>query len=166
LITGTGKMKLLADSMLGRLAKWLRILGYDTAYLPDGDALAVMRQARAEDRIILTRDRELARRQGFRTLLITGKTLEEKLLQVWADVGPPSDVSASRCPVCNHPLFAAEPEIIAARLPLYVQKTHKRFAFCNACDRLFWQGTHWDRIRSLIAELHDEVGFDTIQSAD
>ena len=63
-------MKLLADAMLGRLAKWLRILGYDTAYLADTDDFAVMRLARAEDRLVLTRDHALAGRRGIRTVLI------------------------------------------------------------------------------------------------
>ena len=156
-------MKLLADTMLGRLARWLRIVGYDTAYIPDADDFTVMRLARAEGRLILTRDRTLAERRGLRTLLVDGESLEEKLLQVWAAVGPPPDVSASRCPVCNQHLFEASPDMVAARVPPYVQETHEHFAFCGACDRIYWQGTHWQRMRSLIAELHDEVGFDTIE---
>ena len=156
-------MKLLADTMLGRLARWLRIVGYDTVYIPDADDFALMRLARAEERLILTRDRALAERRGFRSLLVDGESLEEKLLQVWAAVGPPPHGSVSRCPLCNQHLFKAPPDMVAARVPPYVQKTHERFAFCGACDRIFWQGTHWQHIRSLIAELHDGGGFDTIE---
>lgn len=150
-------MKLLADTMLGRLAKWLRILGYDTAYLADADNFAVMRLARAEDRLILTRDRTLAGRRGVRTLLLESETLEEQLRQVRDDVGPPPDPPFSRCPACNQPLVQAPPELVAARVPPYVQRTHSRFARCVACDRLYWPGSHWQRMQALIAGLRDSI---------
>ena len=156
-------MKLLADAMLGRLARWLRIMGYDTAYIPDTDDFAVMGLARAEDRLILTRDRALAERRGFRTLLIESESLERQVLQVWAAAGPPPDVLVSRCSVCNYNLVEAEPEMVSARVPPYVQKTHEHFSLCGACGRIYWQGTHWQRMRALVAKLHDEAGFDTIE---
>jgi uncharacterized protein with PIN domain len=157
-------MKLLADAMLGRLAKWLRILGYDTAYLSDTDDFAVMRLARAEDRLILTRDRALAGRQGMRVLLVESEVLEDQLRQVWVAIGPPPSPPFSRCPTCNHPLVEAAPELVEARVPLYVQRTHTRFSWCVACDRLYWPGSHWQRMRALITGLRDESGSDTIGS--
>jgi uncharacterized protein with PIN domain len=148
-------MKLLADAMLGRLAKWLRILGYDTAYIVDTDDFAVMRLARGENRLVLTRDRDLAGRRGIRALLIDSDVLEEQLQQVWADVGSPPDPSVSRCPVCNEPLVEAEPEVIKARVPPYVQRTQRHFSVCVACHRIYWKGTHWQRMQTLIAGLRD-----------
>jgi uncharacterized protein with PIN domain len=158
-------MRLIADAMLGRLAKWLRILGYDTAYLADTDDFAVMRLARAEDRLILTRDRALAGRQGVRALLVESEILEEQLCQVWADVGPSPDPPFSRCPVCNQPLVEAAPELVAARVPPHVQRTHERFSLCIACDRLYWPGSHWRRMQARVTGLRDAAGFDTIESA-
>jgi uncharacterized protein with PIN domain len=146
-------MKLLADAMLGRLAKWLRILGYDTAYLADTDDFAVMRLARAEGRLVLTRDHALAGRRGVRALLVESEVLEEQLRQVRAVVGPPPGAPFSRCPVCNQPLVEAAPELVAARLPRYVQRAHTRFSLCVACDQLYWPGSHWQRMQALIAEL-------------
>lgn len=155
-------MKLLADAMLGRLAKWLRILGYDTAFLAGKDDFAVMRLARAEDRLILTRDRTLAGRRGVQTLLVEGELLEDQLRQVCATVGPPSDPSLSRCPVCNQTLAQAPPERVAQRVPPYVQRTHRHFSFCAACDRVYWRGTHWQRMQALIKELRNGQAFDKI----
>jgi uncharacterized protein with PIN domain len=156
-------MKLLADAMLGRLARWLRILGYDTAYLADTDDFAVLRLARAEERLILTRDHDLAERRGARTLLIASESLEDQLRQVWATVGPPFDAAAPRCPVCNQPLTEAAAEVVAKRLPAYVQRTHESFSQCNTCERIYWKGTHWQRMEGLIRELRDEAGSDTIE---
>jgi uncharacterized protein with PIN domain len=157
------EIKLLADAMLGRLAKWLRLLGYNTAYLADTDDFAVMRLARAEGRLILTRDRGLARRRGVRALLVESEKLEDQLRQVGVNVGPPSNPPFSRCPVCNQPLVEAAPELVADRVPPYVRRTHTSFSLCVACDRLYWPGTHWQQMRVLVEGLRDEEGFDTIE---
>lgn len=148
-------MKLLADAMLGRLAKWLRILGVDTAYLADTDDYAVMRLARAEDRLILTRDRDLAGRRGIRVLLINSEVLEEQVEQILTVVGFPERV-ISRCPVCNQSLVEAEPSAVVSRIPPYVRKTQRHFSLCVACDRVYWRGTHWERMQTVIAQLRSD----------
>lgn len=157
-------MKLLADAMLGRLARWLRILGYDTAHLADTDDFAVMRLARAEDRLLLTRDRALAARRGVQALLIGGDSLEDQLRQVRDTVGPPPRSSRSRCPVCNEPLIDAEPELVADRVPPYVRRKHSHFSLCVGCDRIYWQGSHWRRMQTLILGLRNDKGSDTIRA--
>jgi uncharacterized protein with PIN domain len=157
------EIKLLADAMLGRLAKYLRILGYDTVYMADTDDYAVMRVARAEDRLILTRDHGLARRRGVHALLIESEEIEEQLHQVHEALGPPPP--PARCPVCNTPLQDAPPEVVVRRVPPYVQRTQEDFSLCPSCRRIFWRGTHWQNMQVLIGELHDEPGSDTIQDA-
>jgi uncharacterized protein with PIN domain len=156
-------MKLLADATLGRLAKWLRILGYDTAYLADTDDFAVMRLARAEDRLVLTRDHALAGRRGIRTVLIESERLEDQLRQVWDVIGTPPGPAHARCPVCNQPLVEAPPELVADRVPPYIHRTHARFSLCVTCDRLYWPGSHWQRIQNLVTGLRDEAGSDTME---
>lgn len=146
-------VKLLADAMLGRLAKWLRVLGYDTAYLADTDDFAVMRLARAEGRLILTCDHALAGRPGVDALFIESSNLEEQLRQVRRQVGPPERAPFSRCPACNTALIEADLATIASRVPPYVQRTQNRFAFCSACDRVYWPGTHWERMQALVSEV-------------
>jgi uncharacterized protein with PIN domain len=162
-------MKLLADAMLGRLAKWLRVAGYDTAYLADTDDFAVMRLARAEDRLVLTRDTELAQRQGVRALFINSEVLEEQVRQVYSDLGPPPEGAAARCPVCNRVLIQADRDTVASRVPPYVLRTQEQFTLCTECDRVYWQGTHWEKMEPLIQDvtavkqtrkLRDAAGFD------
>ncbi|MGC8839517.1 MAG: Mut7-C RNAse domain-containing protein, partial [Anaerolineae bacterium] len=77
----------LLDGMLGRLARWLRILGYDAAFEPDLEDAQLVRRARAEGRILLTRDRDLARRRGVRVLLLEYECLEGQLQQLQRDLG-------------------------------------------------------------------------------
>src|SRR5688572_18107200 len=95
---------LLLDAMLGRLARWLRLMGYDAAYIPDTDDIEVVRQARAEGRVVLTRDKGLAQRSGITSILIASQRLDEQILEVRQVFGlPPAPVTA-RCGICNTPL--------------------------------------------------------------
>lgn len=138
--------RLLADAMLGRLARWLRLAGYDTAYLADTDDLAVMQLARAEDRLILTRDGGLASRKGVDALHIQSEHVEEQLTQVRDYVGLPDAEAGSRCSVCNIPLESLSREAAHDRVPPYVWRKHKQFMTCPSCRRVYWPGTHWENI--------------------
>jgi uncharacterized protein with PIN domain len=137
--------------MLGTLAKWLRILGYDTAYDPALDDYQLMRLARAEDRLLLTRDRELAKRRGVRALLIESEDLDGQIGQVLADLDLQPDQSFSRCPICNEPLLPLDREAARARVPAYVARTQQTFKICPACQRVYWRGTHWQRMEERLA---------------
>ena len=144
-------MKLLLDGMLGRLAKWLRILGYDTAYFPDLDDHQLVRLARAEGRILVTGDRELARRRGLTCLLIVSDDLEEQIQQVISALQLETGLAFSRCPVCNTPLQDVEKPAVKDRVPPYVFQTQEHFSLCPECDRIYWRGTHWANIRSQVS---------------
>lgn len=146
-------MKFLADNMLGSLAKWLRILGYDVAYLPDADDNELVRVARAEGRVLLTRDTALARRRGLKSLLVESGGLEKQVRQVLHQLGLPAGQPFSRCPLCNTPLQEVDRETVKERVPPYVFQTQEAFSLCPRCDKVYWQGTHWDRMRERIASL-------------
>jgi hypothetical protein len=135
-------LRLLADCMLGRLAKWLRLLGYDTAYENDAADHALARRARAEGRVLLTRDHALAKRRGLRTLLIESQVLEEQVQEVQEALGPPPDLSLSRCSVCNVALEEVSPAEVADRVPPYVLKNQSEFRYCPGCGRVYWPGSH------------------------
>jgi len=135
-------LRLLADGMLGKLAKWLRLLGYDTAYDNAASDPELARRARAEGRVLLTRDRELAARRGLHTLLIQSETLDEQIQEVRNALGPPPHPRFSRCVVCNAALEAASPAEIADRVPPYVLKTQTEFHRCPGCKRVYWPGSH------------------------
>ncbi|MBN1177741.1 MAG: Mut7-C RNAse domain-containing protein [Anaerolineae bacterium] len=149
--------RLLLDGMLGRLAKWLRLLGYDAAYDNAATDLELAHRARSEHLVLLTRDHELAARRGLHTLLIASDDLEEQLAQVQTQLGPPADPALSRCPVCNVPLCPAPPDAVADRVPPYVLRTHPTFDVCPRCNRVYWEGTHVEHMRDRI-DMEDKDG--------
>jgi uncharacterized protein with PIN domain len=141
---------LLLDAMLGRLARWLRLMGYDAAYLADTDDIEVVRLARAEARLILTRDRGLAARRGVQAMLIDSQAIDEQIRQVLERLGPPPEPNAPRCAVCNRQLEVISKEAAESRVPPYVWRSHTSFRSCPGCHRVYWNGTHWTAIRDRV----------------
>jgi hypothetical protein len=142
--------------MLGRLAKWLRILGYDTAYDASADDHALVRQARAEGRIQLTRDTALARRRGVQALLIHSQDVEDQVRQVLEELNLTPVNAFSRCPVCNIPLEHLEPSDAKDRVPPYVYATQDQFRSCSECGRVYWRGTHWAQMQAQLNNLSND----------
>lgn len=141
-------LRLLADGMLGRLAKWLRMLGYDTAYDNAATDPELARRARAEGRVLLTRDQALAARRGLRTLLIRSQVLEEQVHEVRQGLGPPPHAALSRCAVCNSILEPISHDQAAQLVPPYVLRTRTEFRRCPGCGRVYWPGSHLQAIRA------------------
>ncbi len=148
----SGTVRLVADAMLGRLARWLRLVGYDTLYDPRYGDDELVRLARAEGRILLTRDRALARRRGVRTLFIASQCLQEQLSQVVRDLGLEGERAFSRCSVCNQRLESVPKSWAWGHVPPYTFATQREFRLCPACNRFYWRGTHWDRIRQVLGQ--------------
>lgn len=146
-------MKLLTDSMLGSLGRWLRLLGYDTAMAGSEPDWQIVRLARAEGRTILTRDRELARRQGVATLLLLDDDLDTQLRQVLHGLDLPRPRPGTRCLHCNAILLPATHNDVADDVPPYVLQTQPAFRRCPDCRRVYWRGTHWRMIEDRIAAL-------------
>ncbi len=132
--------------MLGRLARWLRLLGYDTEYDNAADDHELARRARAEGRVLLTRDHELAARAGLRTLLIESETLNEQVVEVRSTLGPPPEPALSRCSACNVALQEVSPAFVSGRLPAYILRSQSEFRRCPGCERVYWPGSHIDGI--------------------
>lgn len=139
--------------MLGRLAKWLRLLGYDTAYQNDATDYELARRARAEGRLLLTCDRELSARRGLRTLLIRSQQLEDQLHEVREALGPPPELSLSRCSVCNVVLEEIPAQGVADRVPRYVLETNAQFRHCPSCGRIYWSGSHVEAMEEWLEDL-------------
>ena len=138
-------MKLLCDHMLGTLAKWLRFMGYDTAYpgpLGDTELLAL---AEREDRVLLTRDKELAGRSA-RALRVWSDELEEQVREVASALQLKLVDPLSRCSLCNTLLVPARPEEVKDLVPEGVQSRHAAFWQCPSCHKAYWQGSHWDKM--------------------
>ena len=151
-------LRLLADGMLGTLAKWLRLLGYDTAYDNAAADPELARRARAEGRVLLTRDRELAARRGLHTLLIRSQVLAEQVREVRDGLGPPSHPPLSRCAVCNALLEPVSPAAISDRVPPYVLQTQTQFRRCPGCGRIYWPGTHLHKMRDQMTKFTRDNG--------
>jgi uncharacterized protein with PIN domain len=139
--------RFLVDGMLGRLAKWLRLLGYDTVYDNSASDPELARRSRAEGRVLLTRDRELSARRGLRTLLIQSEILEEQVQEVQDAFALSSPAPLSRCAVCNTELEIASPTDVIPHVPPYVLKTQSEFRRCPGCGRTYWPGTHLQEMR-------------------
>ncbi len=132
-----------ADRMLGRLARWLRILGHDVAYGSHLGGRTLVRCARQEGRVILTRDTRLRRdRQLPPHVFVTSDHFREQLRQVAAAVPLGGAPLLRRCLDCNRPLDEVPRERVAGRVPPFVQQRNERFLGCGGCGRLYWPATH------------------------
>ncbi len=138
-------MKLLCDHMLGSLARWLRFMGYDTAYPAPGPDQALIERARAEDRVLLTRDKELARRVTG-AVLVRSDDLETQIREVAAVLPLRLIEPLSRCSICNEPLVPVTADAIRTRVPEGVRARHQEFWQCPTCRRVYWQGSHWNKM--------------------
>ena len=147
--------RFLADRMVGKLAKWLRIIGYDTIYLPQLSPEGVKREARRQGRILLTRSRRFLNQKGVPPFVfIQSDRFRDQLKQVCTDLQ--LDVSThllTRCSVCNQELAAVEREHVQHRLPEYVWQTHSTFLRCEKCCRVYWGATHRERVLEELREL-------------
>ncbi len=149
----TPHVKFIADVMVGKLARWLRTLGFDTSYSNRYVDDEIVRIAEGEDRVILTRDTGLAaRRNRARCILIESGAYAEQLRQVLRvlAIDPKLLEAFSRCIECNVPLSDVEKESVAGDVPPYVYRTQERFARCSSCGRVYWRGTH---VEAMIARL-------------
>ena len=126
-------------------------MGYDTAYPDPGPDRALVQRVRLEDRILLTRDKELAGRVSG-SIQIRSDDLEEQIREV-ATVLPLYLVDPlSRCSLCNEILVLAPLEEVKDLVPEGVRSRHQSFWRCPSCRRVYWQGSHWDK---MVARLND-----------
>ena len=146
--------RFLLDAMLGRLAAWLRLLGYDAAYSCEDDPILVER-CRAEGRILLTRDtRLLALRSLPPHLGIEGDRVQEQLCQVVrAFALTPRAVSERRCSRCNVPVESRSRAEVAGLVPDFVWGRQETFWACPACRRIYWAGSHCRRMDETLRDL-------------
>ena len=141
----------IADCHLGKLAKYLRLMGFDTLFFPqiDDDDLVLM--AKKEDRVIITRDRELSQRKNASVFYLKPIDLKEQLLTM-VEAFDLHDYKApfSRCIVCNTLLEEVDKERIIDRLPEKVKHFFTYFEHCRTCDRIYWHGDHYRHMKQLL----------------
>lgn len=147
--------RFVVDAMLGRLAHWLRAMGYDTAYLGPADDQRLLAMARAEGRILVTRDGKLAALAGFRGCLIRTDEIDAQLAEAVRTLGlsPPDTAWLSRCLECNTPLEPRDRQTVRGLVPERIFAIHAEFRGCPGCGRLYWAGSHADRMVARLTEL-------------
>jgi hypothetical protein len=157
---GAQRPRFLCDAMLGSLARWLRLFGFDTVYPEPGPPDEVLAQrACTEGRWLLTRDRGLAS-VGPKTMLVRSSVLEDQICEVLSRLGvvPESNLERARCAECNGQLRDASKEEIEGLAPPYVMATAPRFKRCASCGRVYWPGTHGEGILERMEGVVERLG--------
>ena len=152
-------MTFIVDTTLGKLAKWLRILGYDVIYWRADDPEGILRRAREEGRTLVTKDTTLFKAKGsLEALLIREDNPFRQLKEV---VGHfhlivNKGMLFSRCLSCNAPLKAIDPEEAKGGVPDHIYHTHQEFSRCPICRKVYWAGTHYGQMTRVVERLQKE----------
>ena len=143
-------MKFLCDQMLGTLANWLRLIGFDTFYanskIDDNELLDI---AKRENRVIITRDKELiirAKKKKIQICTPRSTDLDEQLSYVLEKVDVDEKSFFSRCSLCNSVLKEIKKEDAKKFVPVKAFEINDRFWFCPKCEKAYWKGSHYDKI--------------------
>lgn len=144
--------------MLGRLARWLRLLGFDVLYYPSIEDRLLIRIAKEEERTLLTRDTRLIKRRDLQRKTVRYLLLSEndpfKQLKIVLSEFHLKDFSImSRCGVCNTLLIGISKEALKEVIPEYVYKTSGIFKHCSGCGKNYWDGTHPEKFRKKLSEV-------------
>jgi uncharacterized protein len=147
--------RFVADAHLGGLAHLLRMTGFDTLYDNHFRDDEIERIAAEQGRIVLTRDRELLKRRGVtHGCYVRALRSQAQLREVFDRLHLGGAARPfTRCLSCNAPLRAVDKAQVEPRLPPRVREQRERFAVCDGCARVFWEGTHWQRMRELVDTL-------------
>ena len=143
------EIKFIVDNNVGKLAKWLRIMGYDALLVSEEDDSRMVKIALAENRVILTKDSQVMRRRlvtsgRLKAVLIKDDDIRAQLKQVVAALNLDYHFRPfSICLECNRKLIEKNKEALQDLVPPYVFKTQEQYMECPSCHRLYWRGTHW-----------------------
>jgi uncharacterized protein with PIN domain len=141
-------MKFITDRSLGTLAKWLRILGYDTLLYEGNADRSLLTAARGEERVVLTRKKDMAQKQfSGKKMILMSDRVENQLKEVidTFSLRPEQRHLFSRCLQCNERLIGIGKDDVKGRVPPYTFENQDAFMICPMCRRIFWPGTHKER---------------------
>lgn len=148
--------RFIADTMLGKLVKWLRLLGCDVEYFPQIPDAELVERADRSGRVILTRDTLLIRRRKAigNHFFVRGDSYKDQLRQVVSAFAiDPASPLLTRCLRCNEPLDEIEKSAVELRVPPYVYMTQEAFVTCPSCRRIYWRGTHREAVEKQLKEI-------------
>jgi uncharacterized protein with PIN domain len=158
-----GRLKFLTDGMLGKLTRWLRMLGQDVEYSRSDDDKKLIEVAKKENRIILTRDLKLYQQaitQGIEAALVEAPTEPEKLADLAKrfNFNLEIDITVSRCPKCNTQIRSVPKDMVIDRVPKTTLTYYNEFWECPRCGQVYWRGAHWKRIEKTLKEAREALG--------
>jgi len=159
----THKPIFIVDAMLGNLAKKLRIIGYDSKYFSSIEDEKLILIAKNEKRIILTKDEQLsknAEKQNIGFVLIRGNDELEQIAQINGKIKLERfvmDTNNSRCIACNGNLQQVEKYRIIGKIPEGVLEREKSFWMCDSCKKVYWEGTHFEKLQEFVTKLNDRL---------
>lgn len=153
-------MKFVADGMLGKLARWLRMLGHDVKYSNKSDDAELEVVAKEEHRVLLTRDLELYRHatsKGIDAFYVEGETEAQRIAELARRFNIPLaiDLQKSRCPKCNSEIQSIPKEKVADSIEPNTFNHYDAFWKCPQCGQIYWQGAHWVKIRAVLEEAEE-----------
>jgi uncharacterized protein with PIN domain len=153
----------IVDAMLGNLAKKLRVLGYDSTYFSSIEDEKLVTMAKNEKRIILTKDELLcktAQNLDIKAILIRGNDELEQIMQIHQSIKFEKfvmDTNNSRCIACNGKLQPIEKYRIIGKIPEGVLEREEKFWECNVCKKIYWQGTHFEKLQEFVNKLNNRL---------
>ena len=155
-------MKFLADGMLGKLTRWLRMIGCDVKYFNDLDDEELINISIKENRVLLTRDIELFRRavsKGADAFFVKGRNEIEKLAEISEhfNVKLEINVENSRCPKCNARIRPVSKSNVEGKVPPATFRIYNEFWECPCCGQIYWQGSHWKKINRTLFEARNKM---------
>jgi len=151
--------RFIVDNNAGKLARWLRMLGYDAVFFEGEDDAYMIDRALKESRVILTRDTQVMKRGvitsgRLKAILIDSDQPEPQVRQVIDTLH--IDFQArpfTVCLECNNPLEERSQEEVEERVPPYVFQTQQQYMECPVCHRIYWRGTHWQAMLQKLERL-------------
>jgi uncharacterized protein with PIN domain len=149
----------IVDSNAGKLARWLRMMGYDTLFFKDIEDGRLVDMAMKEGRVVVTRDTQIAKRRvaangSLRVILTRDDDPRKQLLRVMKELSLDcQQMQFTRCLECNRRLVSRSKEEVKDLVPPYVFRTQVQYMQCPSCSRVYWQGTHWQRMKSALEEI-------------
>ena len=151
------QQKFVTDGMLGKLTRWLRILGHDVEYTGSMDDKELIQKAKKEGRILLTRDVELYRQaiaKGAEAFLIENPNQTANLASLTKRFNLKLEVNVkiSRCPKCNGTIGTVSKTEVAEKVPATTSSNYEEFWQCQRCGQVYWRGAHWNRIEETLDE--------------
>lgn len=156
------EIKFIVDHNVGKLAKWLRIMGYDALLFTEEDDGKMVKVALAQNRVILTKDTQIMRRRlvtsgRLKAILIEDSDPKAQLRQIVHALNLDCQFRPfSLCLECNQKLVERGKDGVRDLVPPYVLKSRSQFMECPSCHRIYWQGTHWEAMSRELERLMAE----------